>query len=315
MRRWCLAGGILVASCHDAVALHSGLDQPVRVEDAFFLEGELPIADDGPAMTSVASTNTVALLGQRDRSLGGRTDEAAYAVGLRFASLGSGWWVHEVGDLAALFPGERDVSLRYDLGTGIPEGLHALRLAAIDGDGRRGPAFDIDVCVLEDPATTGLNPCDPDVPPPAVVIAATWNRAVDLDLVVEAPDGKRVRWKSPTSAQPDGGVVPPASLDDPTVARLDRDSNAGCLADGRNAEAVVWREPPPSGTWSAYVDLFDACGEPDVSFDVVVYRRRQRDDGSYRLVETDRRTGTLIAEFDAYGGAKPPLFVLGTELP
>ena len=44
-------------------------------------------------------------------------------------------------------------------------------------------------------------------------------------------------------------------------------------------------------------------------------RALSRGAASVLLIETDRRVGTLIAEFDAYGGAKPPLFVLSTELP
>jgi hypothetical protein len=254
-------------------------------------------------------------MGQDARSLGGRVGEDAYAIGVRFATLGSGWWTHEVGDLAALYPGERDFSLAYDIGGGIPPGLHALRVASIDGDGRRGPAVDLDLCVLADPVVGGLNPCDPSIPPPAVVIGVAWNRDVDLDLLVDTPAGKRVSWKAPTTAMPQDGVVPDDALDEPGVGKLDRDSNAECIADGRNAEALVFEDPPLAGTWSVYVDLFDACGESDVTYTVSIYRRRMRSDGTTRLEETDRRTGNLVAQFDAYGGAKPPLFVLAAELP
>jgi hypothetical protein len=315
MRRALLGLSWLGLACRDESELFSGLDQPIRVEDAFFREGELAVADDGPEITSVESTSSIALLGQAGRSLGGRASEDTWAIGVRFAELGSGWWIREVGDLAAQFPGERDLSLSYDIGSGIPPGIHALRIAAIDGHGRRGPPVDLDMCVLEDPTTAGLNPCDPSLPPPALVIGVAWNRDVDLDLVVEGPDGKRVRWKAPTTAMPEGGVVPERAIDDPTVGKLNRDSNAACLADGRNSEAVVWDELPAAGVWSAYVDLFDACGAADVTFTVAVYRRHQRDDGSWRLEELERRTGNLVAQFDAYGGAKPPLYVLSIELP
>jgi hypothetical protein len=193
--------------------------------------------------------------------------------------------------------------------------LHALRVAAIDENGRRGPLTDLDLCVLDDAVPGGLNPCDPTLPPPAVVIGVAWNRDVDLDLVLEGPDGKIVRWKSPTTAMPVDGVVPDPAIEDPTTGKLNRDSNAGCIADGRNAEAVVWAEPPTAGVWSAYVELFDACGEADVTYTVSVYRRRERDDGTFRLEETERRIGNLVAQFDALGGAEPPLYVLSTELP
>lgn len=303
------------AACQESLPQDSGLDEPVRVPAGFFIAGELPVATTGPRVTSVEASNAIALLGQDGRALGGRAGEAAWAMGLRFATLGSGWWIHEVGDLAPLFPEERDFLVTYDLGAGIPPGLHALRIAAIDEDGRRGPVVDLDLCVLDDAVPAGLTPCDPSIPPPAVVLGVTWNREVDLDLVVDAPGGRRISWKAPTSATPVDGTVPDDALDDPSLGRLSRDSNAGCIADGRNAEAVVWDEPPADGVYSAYVDLFDACGEPDVSFTVSVYRRREQPDGTLRLEETERRRGTLVAQFDAYGGAKPPLFVVGVELP
>ncbi|MBC8068566.1 MAG: hypothetical protein IAG13_09565 [Deltaproteobacteria bacterium] len=315
MRRALFGFAWLGVACRDEIELRSGLDQPVRVEDAFFREDEIAVAQGGPELTSLEATSSIALLGQAGRSLAGRADDDTWAIGVRFAALGSGWWIREVGDLAAQYPGERDFALTYDLGAGIPPGIHALRMVAIDADGRRGAPTDFDLCVLDDAAAAGLNPCDPTLPPPALVLGAAWNRDVDLDLVVEGPDGKQVRWKSPTTAQPVDGVVPERELEDPAVGKLDRDSNAACIADGRNSESVVWEELPPAGVWSAYVDLFDACGEADVTFTVSVYRRRQRDDGTWYLEEIERRTGNLVAQFDVYGGAKPPLYVLSTELP
>jgi hypothetical protein len=315
MRHALLGLAWLCIACRDESPLRSGLDQPVRVEDAFFREGELGVADDGPTITSLEATSSIALIGQAGRKLGGRADEDTWTIGLRFAELGTGWWIREVGDLAAQFPGERDLSLTYDVGAGIPPGIHALRIAAIDEHGKRGEPVDFDVCVLAAPVTAGLNPCDATIPPPALVITATWNRDVDLDLVVESPDGKLVRWKSPTTAEPENGVVPERALEDPTVGRLDHDSNAACIADGRNEESVTWEDAPAAGVYSAYVDLFDACGEADVTFTVVVYRSHASDDGTSRLEELTRSTGNLVAQFDAYGGAKPPLYVLSIELP
>lgn len=306
---------LALAACRADLPYHTGLDEPVRVVDAFFHEGDLEAASDGPTITSLESSSAIALTGQRDRSLAGRAEDDAWSIGVRFADLGTGWWIREVGDVAAQYPGERDLSLAYEIGAGIPQGLHTLDVVAIDEDGRRGPPAELDLCVLDDPDAAALNPCDPTLPPPALVVSLTWNRDVDLDLVVEGPGGKQVKWKSPTTAPvPDDGVVPDDALDDPTVGRLNRDSNTACIADGRNAEAVIWEEAP-SGTWSAYVDMFDACGETEVSWSMVVYRRRERDDGTSRLVEIERRTGNLVAVFDAFGGAKPPLYVLSVELP
>lgn len=306
MRRATLISFAALACRHEH-PLDTGLDEPVRVADGFFLAGDLPVADDGPAVTSIESVSGVAFVGADDRSLRGRTDDDAWALGVRFESLGTGWWVHTVGDEAAQFPGERDFALSYDLGA-VPPGLHTLSIAAIDGDGARGEPIAADLCVLDDAMPAGFNPCDPTQPPPAAVIALSWNRPVDLDLVARGPHGERVSWKSPTTD-------PGADEDDPTIGKLDRDSNAGCISDGRNSEAIVWSEAPMRGEWSAYVDLFDACGEADVTYTVVFYHAVPHDDGTLRLAEIDRRTGILVAQFDAYGGAKPPLFVLSGELP
>lgn len=315
MRRTPIALVGLFAACRGEVGLLSGFSEPVRVENGFFLEGDLPVSDDAPTVTAIESANAIAILGQDGRGLSGRVGRDAWSLGVRFATLGSGWWITEVGDVSSLYPQERDFGFAYELGTGIPPGLHALRVAAIDEHGRRGAPTDLDLCVLDDAAPGGLTPCDPSLPPPAVVIAVAWNRDVDLDLVVETPAGKLVQWKSPTSAMPVDGVVPDPALDDPSVGKLNRDSNAGCIADGRNAEAVVFDEPPAAGIWSAYVELFDACGESDVTYTVSVYRSREGDDGTFRLVETERRIGNLVAQFDTLGGAEPPLYVLSTELP
>lgn len=306
---------LLGVACRDEVELRTGLDQPLRVATGFFLEGELPVADDGPTVTAIEVTNAVALIGQDDRGLGGRTSDDTWAIGLRFATLGSGWWVNEVGDISALFPGERDFGLSYALGGGIPEGLHTLHVAAIDERGRRGQAIDLELCVLDDAVPVGLGPCDPSVAPPAMIVGLAWNRDVDLDLILEGPSGKRISWKSPTSGTPTNGVVPDEMFDDPTLGRLNRDSNAGCITDGRNSEAVVFHELPEDGPWSAYVDLFDPCGEVDVTFTVAVYERRERNDGTFRVDEVQRRGGTIVPQFEAYGESNEPLYVLTAALP
>ncbi|HWB76477.1 MAG TPA: hypothetical protein VG755_16030 [Nannocystaceae bacterium] len=310
MRRAALIVSLFALACRNELPFDTGLFEPVRLEEGFFLDGELPVAASGPAVTSVETSSGFALVGADGRARRGRADDDAWALGVRFADVGTGWWVHTVGDEAAQFPGERDFSLSYDVGI-VPQGTYTMRLAAIDGDGARGEPYDFDICVLDDAMPANFNPCDPsnpDLPPPAAAIVLSWNRPVDLDLVARGPDGERVSWKAPTTD-------PAATEDDLDVGRLDRDSNAGCIADGRNSEAIVWEAAPTSGEWSAYVDLFDACGEADVTYTVVFYHAVPHGDGTMRLAEIDRRTGNLVAQLDAYGGAKPPLFVMSAELP
>ena len=111
-----------------------------------------------------------------------------------------------------------------------------------------------------------------------------------------------------------GSSVPEDVVDDPRTGRLTRDSNAACVVDGRNSEAVLFAEVPIGGTYLVYADLFDACGEPGALFEVVVYRRRDRGDGTFALVEV-ARTGGGVLDLQAGGAAGPPLFVTSVEQP
>jgi len=308
--------GLLVSTaCTAAVDGSSGVNEPIRVPTGVFREGDIVSAGNGPRVTTIESMNGIVHLGQRGRSLGGRVDADAWAIALRFATLGSGWWTHEIEDIDPLHPDERGFALDYDVGTGIPPGRHTVSVAAVDERGSRGPVFDLELCVIDESVPDALNACDPSLPPPAIVLGVMWDRAVDLDLIVETPDGKIVKWKSPTTAPTENGMVTDDALEDPSVGRLQRDSNAGCVADGRNSEAVVWEAPPASGLHSAYVDLFDACDELQVTFTVAVYRRQALDDGTWQLVESEHRTGMLVPTYDVSGGKTPPLYVMSTELP
>jgi hypothetical protein len=281
----CVSLLVLLTGCTGEVDSPLGLLEPLRVIDGEFHRGSLPAVDDGPEVTSIETASGLVLVGERDRLLVGRTSEDAYAIGLRFAELGTGWWSVPVQDLDPMFPGERDFQLRFDTGSSLPPGLHTLNLAAIDDAGRRGPLFELEVCVRDELLPDNLNPCDPELLPPALVVALEWDHDVDLDLVVDTPSGKRISAKTPSSYPTESGMpVPDEALADPTVGRLVRDSNAACVLDGRNAEAVVWAEPPSeTGTFLVFADLFDACGEAGSSLVAVVYRREQRGDGTWRL--------------------------------
>lgn len=312
MRRSVLHVLAAMSACTGEVEGQIGVFEPIRVESGEFLEDEPPAAAEGPRVTSIESASGILTLGQRGRTLGGRTTEDAYAIAVRVEGLGTGWWVRPVQDLDPMFPGERDFLLTYDVGGGVPPGLQRLLLAAIDGAGRRGPDYPLDVCVRDDRVPDGLNACDPTIPPPALVVALQWDRDVDLDLVVETPGGKRIGRKAPTSAGKVDNAVPDAALADPRVGRLTRDSNAACALDGRNSEAVVFEEPPARGTYLVYADLFDACGEPGALFDVAVYRRRAREDGTFALVE-EARTAGAVWDLQAAGGAGAPLYVTAVQ--
>lgn len=306
MRRVLLAS-LLLAACTGEVDQALGLFEPIRVQEGTLVEGDLPEAGaDGPRVTSIEAASGILTLGQQHRLLGGRTTDDAYAIAIRFAGIGGGWWTRPVQDADPMYPGERDFQLRYDVGPAVPPAIHTLELAALNAEGERGPTFELEVCVRDGAVPDNLNACDPTLRPPALVVALQWDRPVDLDLVVEVPGGKRILHDAPT-ANAD-------AFSDPTTGRLTRDSNGACELDGRSSEAVVWQEPPPSGSYLVYADLFDACGQPGALFAVVVYRRVERDDGTFALVEDDRAAGAVV-DLQASGGAGSPLYVMEVEQP
>lgn len=306
--------GLLALACSGEVDDPVGVLEPVRVIEGSFHPGALPRGPGPLAVTSIDSASGLVLVGERDRSLGGRTSEDAYAIGLRFAALGSGWWTVPVQDLDPAYPGERDFQIRFDVGGMVPPGSHTLALAAVDAQGRRGELFELDVCVRDPLLPDNLNPCDASLPPPALVIALAWDLDVDLDLVVDTPAGKRITAKTP-SAWSGEGEVPDEVLDDPSVGRLLRDSNAACEIDGRNAEALVWdAAPSETGTYLVRADLFDACGEAGTHLRASVYRRFEREDGTYELRETSRVDAAMF-DVQASGGAGTPLYLMAVEVP
>ena len=306
-----MRGGLLVialAGCTGEVEQQVGLFEPIRVPEGEFIEEELPAAGKGgPAVTSIEAASGILNLGQQGRALAGRTTADAYAVAVRLEDLGSGWWVRPVQDEDPMFPGERDFQIGYEVGGGAPAGKHRLLVAAVDEEGRRGESYPLDVCVRDDRLPDNLNACDASIQPPALVIVLQWDRDVDLDLVVETPDGKRISHKAPSSAEKVDNEVPKDALADPRVGRLTRDSNAACAVDGRNSEAIVFQEAPARGSYLVYADLFDACGQPGALFDVAVYRRAGS--GEKFSLKEEARTDGAVWDLQASGGAGAPLYV------
>ncbi|UJR81751.1 hypothetical protein [Sandaracinus amylolyticus] len=319
VRTGILIGMLAAVACTGEVS-PLGVEEPIAVQGAELRRGhDLPGAaelEEGPRVTAIESTGGIWAQGQLDRTLQGRASEETWAIGLEIVGLGSGYWSLPVGALDPAFPGERVWSVELDVSGGLPPGLHTLRVVAIDESGRGGAWSELDVCVTDPRVADNFNACDPTLPPPAGVVALTWDDDVDLDLVVVTPDGKTVDARHPTTAlADDSGRIPPEVLRDPTVGRLDGDSLAACEPDGRNSESLTFQEPPGGGgTYLVYVNLFDACGHPSVRFAVTTYAREQTGEGQFRLVQTGQTTGALMS-MAANGGAGSPLYVTAVEIP
>jgi hypothetical protein len=307
---------MLLAACTGEVS-PLGVAEPIVVHRATLRRAPMPGAADaeGPRVTSLETTGGVFRQGQLGRTMSGRVSEEAWAIALSVVGLGSGHWVLPVGGLDPAFPGERVWDVELDINGGLPPGVHTVRLAALDEAGVAGAWRDLDICVVDPRVPDGFNACDPTLPPPDAVIVLTWDTDVDLDLVVETPDGKIVDARRPTTVSTDRRPIPAEVLRQPGIGRLDGDSHAECLPDGRNSESLTFLEPAAvPGLYLVYVNLFDACHEPSVRFAVTTYRREEQAEGGFRLAQVEQRTGMLLG-LSANGGAGAPLYVTAVDLP
>lgn len=280
---------LLLASC-DGARNESGFDQPLRVRSAQFVDGSLPSGGGRATVTVVETLNNVVFPGQANKHVGGRATKGATGVGVRFSNLGTGFYriVTENGDPSA--GGEQTWNAAIDFARDVPAGLHTLQLVAFDAAGQPGAIRDVPLCIAS-AVPDNLAACDPKIAPPVAVITLSWDSNVDLDLQVVTPEGKTVDPKHPTTApRVDGGV----DASSPRTGKFDRDSNPYCAVDGMRRESLVWQAAPLPGTYLIYANLFDACGQQSVRFNVSVYSNG---------VEQFGQAGQLLAA-DANGGSK-----------
>lgn len=168
----------------------------------------------------------------------------------------------------------------------------AVHLQAADKEGRLGPVSVAEFEILE------------DVPPAELMVSLGWDAPADLDLHLEFPDGTIVGAKNINSNDPTTGDIG----DWMDGAFLDFDSNQQCEIDARNRENILFlAEPPPSGPYKVYVQLFAPCGASSVNFEAIAQLRSEViERGASTLYEFDARTqpgpgeapGLLLMEFE-----------------
>lgn len=312
MRRAIVPLLAVIAGCSGQPAL-PGAGEPIVVRGATFIAGPLPgspPADGGapaqPAVTAIQSINNSFFAGQAGATYTGDVTDDATAVAVRFPDLGTGYWVFPPGPPDATDPGNLTWSMTFDIGPGVTPGKQNLRFAAIDASGSSGNQIDQPVCV-DTPYPDNFNACLPSRAPPPAVLSLTWDAPVDLDLIVVAPDGTVLSSKRPTNgAIADGGA-------DPGDATLDRDSDRGCVPDGRNREDLVWKQDPGPGLYLAYASLFSACGKDSVRFTLTLYVAEPTD-GGQTLAPRLTQAGELLA-VQAGTGATLGLYVASFSFP
>jgi hypothetical protein len=292
--------GCALVSCDGQPAL-SGLGEPIQVVSGQFIAGSLPPDTGGPPVTSISFNSQVVIPGAAGKGVSGRAGDKASAVAVRFADMGSGYWVVPAGELDAMFPGELNFRFSANFDANNPPGFHPLRFTAIDAAGHAGAPTDIPLCIAGR-IPDNLHGCEPNVPPPAAIISLQWDTNFDVDLHVVTPDGTDVNPKAPLVVGLEAGAVP-----DPNAARIDRDSLGGCVPDGLRQEDLVFQTPPPRGSYLIRADPFAACGQSSVRFTLTVYRTAGKCPAC-ELQAGTTQAGELLAG-QVTGGASAGLFV------
>ena len=302
---------ILLAACAGAPA---GSSEALQIREGTFMAGDLPSDETAstPTITSAAARSFIATQGQGNLGYSGLASPDSWSVAVWFPGVSTGYWVVPVEGLDLTQDGDRIFGLTVDFGRDVPYGPGELELVALDADGRPGPAYISDICVLPDYADDNYAVCSPDIPPQHTIVSLRWDTPVDLDLVVVTPSGKVVSAKNPTTAvdaDEDGELD-----EDLTTGALSRDSNGTCHIDGFDLESLVFAEEPPAGSYTFYASLFSACDQDYVNFSASLYQRVVADDGGWSMTETVLPHGELLA-VQADGGTSFGTFVTSLTLP
>jgi hypothetical protein len=301
-RGWLVSVALCALGC-SGETLTPGLTEPFRIDGAQFEEGELPgISPDSAAAEAGASNQLPSLVsfsaltivppGAVDRGISGTATSGTWSIGVRFADLGTGYWVLPTTTADVFSENELAWGGLASYARQPKPGKHQLLAVAMDGQGRAGVQSRLPVCLLPEVPDNG-NVCDPSKNPPKLVVSLGWNSPVDLDLRVVTPDGKIVDAKHPTTARADAdGTLDPTA---DGTGRILSDSNAGCQIDGQQRENLVFQARPAAGTYLVYANLYEACDQASVEFTMTVHSSVPADDEHFTQVETLRKSGGLQA--------------------
>lgn len=317
---------LLSSSCSGGNEAHSGVGEPLVIKNrsskgtslAQFITGRLPgsisSGTGGKAATSTTTGVPEALRatlqysepkvyrGQANIGFTGNTSMDVSAVALALEDLGTGYWVVPVGpiDGATLLPTWEALA---DFGPQIPQGFRNLQYVAIDGNGAAGELQSQPICIASR-VPDGYQGCVPNPKTPAVVISLSWDTNVDLDLQVRSPDGRLIEAKNPATVDLDAGSTLPAD-----AGRMDRDSNGACVIDNIRYENLVWQTVAPKGRYGIYVNLFDACKQPSVRFNVQVYSAVDGPDAGAKTLKPWWSMNGMLLDFQANGGSDIGVFL------
>lgn len=247
----------LIAGC--SASSDPGTGAWLQLEGAQFVPGTMPDADGGPAILAFNVSDYSIAPGARNQPLLGTLDASATSVAVGLDG-DRGYWLLLAGVPDTETPTLPSLETKLAFARSIPTGSATLLGRAIDGAGRFGAAASAALTIEGQPLPTGR-----------LVVQLVWDRAVDLDLHVADPAGAEV-WANQPSAYV--APPPPATPDPNAIAAagyLDRDSNRGCVLDGKNREHVVYPTTAPSGHYLVRVDTPSLCGQSVANWSVGAY--------------------------------------------
>lgn len=256
----------LAAAC-DGASADPGLSAYLRVTGGQYVPGALDPHGDAtaPAVTAVNVLTTSVTPGLQNLPFSGAVENGTSAlIGL---DGDSGHWIVPAATADFVLPGSYSFQTKLSFSPELPAGKHALYVRGVDADGTVGPAQELDLNVA------------PAAPTGALVISLTWDSQADLDLHVVAPNPTdpstpiEIWSKAPVGLPTRTAGTPPLTGPDLTAAlatagKLDFDSNANCVIDGRRQENVVFTQGPPPGDYVVRVDAFSLCGQPAAQWQV-----------------------------------------------
>jgi hypothetical protein len=289
-----------LASCGaGSASAQTGLMEPIQVLNGQFFQGNLLAGKDGPLVRSLSDSNSLVRPGESGWTLSGDAESGAWAVALRLADVGTGFWVVPVSSPDFNTASDLAWTARIEFSRDLAPGTHDVHVVAVQDDQSFGPLTPSGIERL-----TMLSA----LPAADVVLSLEWDTDADLDLHLTGPLelGRSELYPKQTSTapfNPTSGTFPPGT------GVLDRDSNARCVRDGYRRENVVWNShepgamalgPPVPGTYIVRVDMFDACGQVYANFKLTLFQ-----DGAPIFSKVGR---LLSTDADA-GGAGSGLFV------
>jgi hypothetical protein len=260
-----LAGSVL-AGC-GGVSSDTGISAYLQVASAQFVPGALapdPMAP-GPMLEAVNLQTTKVFPGQENLSFSGSVDNGSSAlIGL---ANDDGHWIVPASAADPQNAGAYQFQTKLSFSPAIPLGPHDLIIRGVDAQGTIGPSQKYTMTV----ASTA--------PAGQLVISLVWDTESDLDLHVLVPNPNdpttpiEIYNKNPVGLPPHVAGTPALTGDDlknavAAAGKLDFDSNANCVIDGRRQENVVFAMTPPSGTYSVLVDAASLCGQVDAQWQV-----------------------------------------------